>query len=132
MRALALMGAVWYGLTVAGFSLDVHWCHGEVAYVEIGVNAEGGPQCGCEVPKPCCEDDHITVELHTPHVPSAAHLELPLPFEMGASAAIPWVAMRHPVQAAEGAPLSSPAAGPPVRAFGWLPAEAAFIFAFLA
>ncbi len=118
--AATLALALWYGVLAVGFSINVHWCHGKLAYVQVAASA--APQCGCEVPRPCCKDDHIQLSLGSQHVPSSFHVA-PLITALPLMPATE-VVISIPVPENSRAPYFFP---PPKN---HLPSEQAFIFGF--
>ncbi|MGE7774325.1 HYC_CC_PP family protein [Chitinophaga sp. NPDC101104] len=79
-KFLTICIAILYSLITSGFSVNVHYCMGELASVDLhDSHDEGCNKCGMEKKGECCKDEARFVKYDDSHQGAKAGVSLPEP-----------------------------------------------------
>ncbi|SIO54406.1 HYC_CC_PP family protein [Chitinophaga niabensis] len=76
-KLLTICFAVLYTLITSGFTVNMHYCMGELAAVDLhDTHSDACPKCGMDVKGDCCKDEAKFVKLDNSHQAAKAFVEL--------------------------------------------------------
>jgi hypothetical protein len=76
LRFIGILVAMMYMTVTSGVVINIHYCMGEVATVELGHNSQDScGQCGMDN-SGCCHDDVQVVKLCADQLPASVNVDL--------------------------------------------------------
>jgi hypothetical protein len=76
-KLLTICFAVLYTLITSGFTVNMHYCMGELASVDLhDTHNDSCPKCGMESKGDCCKDEAKFVKMDNSHQAAKAFVDL--------------------------------------------------------